>query len=93
MVILVLGSIITSVRNARKEIVLSMAIVDANYETDTESLKKEILKAFARIDDKYKNEKYNIQIDTSPRSIESMENEAKLTVVMSKVSDNGCCCM
>ena len=87
MVILVLGSIITSVRNARKEIVLSMAIVDANYETDTESLKKEILKAFARIDDKYKNEKYNIQIDTSPRSIESMENEAKLTVVMSKVSD------
>ena len=44
-----------------------MAIVDANYETDTESLKKEILKAFARIDDKYKNEKYNIQIDTSPR--------------------------
>ena len=86
-VILVLGSIITSVRNARKEIVLSMAIVDANYETDTESLKKEILKAFARIDDKYKNEKYNIQIDTSPRSIESMENEAKLTVVMSKVSD------
>ena len=55
-----------------------MAIVDANYETDTESLKKEILKAFARIDDKYKNEKYNIQIDTSPRSIESMENEAKI---------------
>ena len=51
------------------------------------ALKKEILKAFARIDDKYKNEKYNIQIDTSPRSIESMENEAKLTVVMSKVSD------
>lgn len=82
--VLVISTAATMIRNSRENIVLSIAVVDADKQTGqtNEALAEQIQKALKL------PENQQVQVDTAASSVDSQENEAKLTMVMSPVSEN-----
>lgn len=82
--VLVISTAVTMIRNSRENIVLSIAVVDADKQTGqtNEELAEQIQKALKL------PENQQVQVDTAASSVDSQENEAKLTMVMSPVSEN-----
>lgn len=82
--VLVISTAATMIHNSRQNIVLSIAVVDADKQAGrtNEELAEQIQKALKL------PENQQVQVDTAASSIDSQENEAKLTMVMSPVSEN-----
>lgn len=82
--VLVISTAVTMIRNSRENIVLSIAVVDADKQTGqtNEELAEQIQKVLKL------PENQQVQVDTAASSVDSQENEAKLTMVMSPVSEN-----
>lgn len=81
---LVISTIVTMVRNSQQNIVLSIAIVDADKQTDqTNTELEEQIRNCLKL-----SENERVQIDTAASTVETEENKAKLTMVMSPVSEN-----
>ena len=82
--VLVISTAVTMIRNSQQNIVLSIAVVDADKQIDqtNEELAEQIHTALKL------PENEQVKVHTAVSSVESQENEAKLTMVMSPVSEN-----
>lgn len=82
--VLVISTVVTMIRGAQQNIVLSIAIVDADQQTGLTNIElEEQLRTALKLPE---NER--VKIDTAASTAETEENEAKLTMVMSPVSEN-----
>lgn len=82
--VLVISTVVTMIQNSRQNFVLSIAVVDTDKKFDqtNKELAEKIQKALKL------PENEQVQVDTAVSSVDSQENEAKLTIVMSPVSEN-----